>query len=264
MKLRYYLRGLGIGMLVTAMILVLAPGEKETLSDEEIKARAVQLGMIESSSLTLAEMQNMQGSQAAENQSSSQESQTTENQNTSQETQASESQSPSQESESQSPSQESQASESQSSSQESQTAESQSPSQESQESESQSPSQESQAAESQSPSQESQAAESQSPSQESQANESQNPSQESQTSVGVQTSGPKVEDGVEIIEITIPGGSSSGAVSRQLANAGLVEDAKEYDNYLCNNGYSRRIRVGTFKIPVGAGWQEIADIISTK
>ena len=240
MKLRYYLRGLGIGMLVTAMILVLAPGEKETLSDEEIKARAVQLGMIESSSLTLAEMQNMQGSQAAENQSSSQESQTTENQNTSQETQASESQSPSQESESQSPSQESQASESQSSSQESQTAESQSPSQESQESESQSPSQESQ------------------------ATESQNPSQESQASVGVQTSGPKVEDGVEIIEITIPGGSSSGAVSRQLANAGLVEDAKEYDNYLCNNGYSRRIRVGTFKIPVGAGWQEIADIISTK
>lgn len=60
MKLQYYLRGLGIGILVTAMIFCILPGEKEVLSDEEIRARAAELGMVESSSLTLADIQNKQ------------------------------------------------------------------------------------------------------------------------------------------------------------------------------------------------------------
>ena len=62
MKLQYYLRGLGIGILVTAMIFCILPGEKEVLTDEEIRARAVQLGMVESSSLTLADIQKQQES----------------------------------------------------------------------------------------------------------------------------------------------------------------------------------------------------------
>lgn len=57
MKLRYYLRGLGIGILVTALVLTIVPGEKEVLSDAEIRERALQLGMVDSSSLTLADMQ---------------------------------------------------------------------------------------------------------------------------------------------------------------------------------------------------------------
>lgn len=60
MKLQYYLRGLGIGILVTAMIFCILPGEKEVLSDEEVRARAAQLGMVESSSLTLADIQHKQ------------------------------------------------------------------------------------------------------------------------------------------------------------------------------------------------------------
>ena len=50
----------------------------------------------------------------------------------------------------------------------------------------------------------------------------------------------------------------------EMKDGKTVEDAIAYDNYLCNNGYSRRIRTGTFKIPVGSGWEEIADIISTR
>ncbi|MBE5895019.1 MAG: endolytic transglycosylase MltG [Lachnospiraceae bacterium] len=53
MKLKYYLRGLGIGIVVTALIMHFAlGGEKETMTDEEIKARAAQLGMVESTLLS--------------------------------------------------------------------------------------------------------------------------------------------------------------------------------------------------------------------
>lgn len=48
MKLKYYLRGLGIGIIVTTIILVIALERKpETLTDAQIKARAAELGMVE-------------------------------------------------------------------------------------------------------------------------------------------------------------------------------------------------------------------------
>lgn len=56
MKLKYYLRGLGIGIIVTAVIMGASSGNrKETLSDREIRERAAELGMVEQSS-SLAEM----------------------------------------------------------------------------------------------------------------------------------------------------------------------------------------------------------------
>ena len=56
MKLQYYLRGLGIGIIVTAIIMGISlGGKKESLSDEEIKARAAELGMIENTVLVTAE-----------------------------------------------------------------------------------------------------------------------------------------------------------------------------------------------------------------
>ncbi len=48
MKLRYYMRGLGIGVLVTAILMsITLHGKTEPLSDEEIIARAKELGMTE-------------------------------------------------------------------------------------------------------------------------------------------------------------------------------------------------------------------------
>ncbi len=50
MNLKYYLRGLGIGIIVTAVIMSIAGNDsKEKLSDAEIKARAAELGMVEES-----------------------------------------------------------------------------------------------------------------------------------------------------------------------------------------------------------------------
>lgn len=47
MKLKYYLRGLGIGIIVTTIILMISfSGRKEEISDEEVIARATQLGMV--------------------------------------------------------------------------------------------------------------------------------------------------------------------------------------------------------------------------
>lgn len=47
MKLKYYLRGLGIGIIVTTVILAVSFSKKEMkMSDEEIMARAAQLGMV--------------------------------------------------------------------------------------------------------------------------------------------------------------------------------------------------------------------------
>lgn len=47
MKLKYYLRGLGIGMLVAALVLVISGKTSAEMSDEAVKRRAAELGMVE-------------------------------------------------------------------------------------------------------------------------------------------------------------------------------------------------------------------------
>ncbi len=64
MNLKYYLRGLGIGIAMTAIILGVGRG-KETLSDAEIKQRAAQLGMVEQSGL-LSEREESKATEATE------------------------------------------------------------------------------------------------------------------------------------------------------------------------------------------------------
>ncbi|MCI5585685.1 MAG: endolytic transglycosylase MltG [Lachnospiraceae bacterium] len=51
MNLKYYLRGLGIGVLVTVFIMGIA-GEEKTMTDAEIKIRAAKLGMVEETVLS--------------------------------------------------------------------------------------------------------------------------------------------------------------------------------------------------------------------
>lgn len=49
MKLRYYLRGLGIGMIVTALLMGVATNDLRAMTDEEIIQRATELGMVSGS-----------------------------------------------------------------------------------------------------------------------------------------------------------------------------------------------------------------------
>ena len=49
---------------------------------------------------------------------------------------------------------------------------------------------------------------------------------------------------------------------RQLEEAGLVEDFSVIDTYLCSNGYSTKIRAGTFEIAPGMSVEELVKIIT--
>ena len=60
MKLRYQLRGLGIGMVLAALLMGVAAGDGTSMSDAEIKARALELGMVESDSLKLTDIVSTQ------------------------------------------------------------------------------------------------------------------------------------------------------------------------------------------------------------
>lgn len=62
MKLKYYLRGLGIGIFITALIMGISLGGKKEMSDAEVIARAKELGMTESGRNedgTLSEMESV-------------------------------------------------------------------------------------------------------------------------------------------------------------------------------------------------------------
>lgn len=65
MKLKIYLRGLGIGIVVTALIMGIATKDGRPMTDAEIKAAAAKLGMVESDQLKLTDLPgNGQGTPA--------------------------------------------------------------------------------------------------------------------------------------------------------------------------------------------------------
>ncbi len=59
MKLKYYLRGLGIGILATVLILGISHSRSKPMSDEEVIQRAKELGMVESTYLSQLNQDNL-------------------------------------------------------------------------------------------------------------------------------------------------------------------------------------------------------------
>ena len=203
MKLKYYLRGLGIGMAVTALILGISFSgrqgqEAQTLTDEQIRERASELGMVDSSELTLAALQNSAQPQTTMEPEVTEESETmTEPEATAELETATEPKAPA---------------------------------------------------------------------------EPEMTTKPETTAEPEMTTKPEATEEPELITapeqsqttITIKKGSDSGSVSRVLYEAGLVENAKAFDNYLCNNGYSRSINPGIYEIAPGTSEEEIAKIITGK
>ena len=62
--------------------------------------------------------------------------------------------------------------------------------------------------------------------------------------------------------VTIPGGLSSDGVAQVLYNAGVIDNASSFNRYLIDQGKDRIIRSGTKVIPAGATYAEIAAIIT--
>lgn len=57
-------------------------------------------------------------------------------------------------------------------------------------------------------------------------------------------------------------GLLSSSVSREMEEAGIIEDSKAFDEYLEKKGYGRMVRSGKYKIPEGADFETIAKIIT--
>ena len=215
MKLKYYLRGLGIGMAVTALILGISFSgrqgqEAQTLTDEQIRERASELGMVDSSELTLAALQNSAQPQTTMEPEVTEESETmTEPEATAEPETATEPEA---------------------------------------------------------------TAEPEMTTKPEVTAEPEMTTKPETTAEPEMTTKPEATKEPELITapeqsqttITIKKGSDSGSVSRMLYEAGLVENAKAFDNYLCNNGYSRSINPGIYEIAPGTSEEEIAKIITGK
>lgn len=74
------------------------------------------------------------------------------------------------------------------------------------------------------------------------------------------TDNPVVEQ--ESITFEIQKGESSDSICNRLEAQGLVRDAVSYNNYLINNGYDRKLNIGTYKLSIGMTEEEIAKIIT--
>ena len=62
--------------------------------------------------------------------------------------------------------------------------------------------------------------------------------------------------------ITINSGDSSYTVAKKLADVGVVASAGNFDTFLCENGYDKRLRTGNFSIPADASDEQIARIVT--
>lgn len=206
MKLKYYLRGLGIGMIVTALILGISFSNRQDqtsqiMTDDQIRERAAELGMVDSSELTLAALQNSEKQPTEGTPEETTQTQEQNNIETEPETTV--------------------------------------------------------------PA-ETQATVEPETTQESEATTEPEPEK---TAGPETTAEPEVTEApqrTQTVSITIQRGDDSGSASRRLYEAGLVENAKAFDNYLCNNGYSRSINPGTYEIAPGTSEEEIAKIITGK
>lgn len=206
MKLKYYLRGLGIGIIVTAVIMGVSSGHrKETLSDREIKERAAALGMVEQGNL-LADLETPFESPIVEEEPP-QDKETPE---------ATPVTTPTEEEDMVQP----------------EMTPTEEPTKEPEEIQEETP-----------------------------EDSFPEPSTEMEEFTG---EGEENADNTseENITIQILSGEGSYAVCRKLEEAGLIASASDFDAYLYTNGYDRKIRIGSYQVPVGAEPATIAAILT--
>ena len=187
MERKYYLRVLGIGIVVTAIIMGIATSGKRGMTDEEIIARAKELGMVENTVLsekteeeaeTEADVDIANAEDATEKsaieETKKPETSTEQKQNTTEET------------------------------------------------------------------------------------------KKPETSTEQQTTDDKKEDITSAVvkTITVNSGDGSYTVAKKLAEAGVVTSAENFDTYLCQNGYDKKLRTGNFSIPADASDEQIARIVT--
>lgn len=79
-----------------------------------------------------------------------------------------------------------------------------------------------------------------------------------------QVSDSQASEEATMVTITITDSDGAGRVAERLRSLGVLENATEFHTYILNNDYSRRIKTGTFQVPIDATYEEICDIIINK
>ncbi|MEE5989296.1 MAG: endolytic transglycosylase MltG [Lachnospiraceae bacterium] len=64
--------------------------------------------------------------------------------------------------------------------------------------------------------------------------------------------------------VSISSGESSYTVAKELESLGLVSSARDFDTYLCDNGYDKKLQTGTHTIPKDSSYEEIAKILMSR
>ena len=238
MERKYYLRGLGIGIVVTAIIMGIATSGKRGMTDEEIIARAKELGMVENTVLSekteeeaeteaavdIANAEDATEKSAIE-ETKKPETSTEQKQNTTEETEKPETS----EEQKENTTEETEKPETSEEQKENTTEETKKP--------------------------------------ETSTEQKQNTTEETkkpETSTEQQTTADKKEDITSAVvkTITVNSGDGSYTVAKKLAEAGVVTSAENFDTYLCQNGYDKKLRTGNFSIPADASDEQIARIVT--
>ena len=74
----------------------------------------------------------------------------------------------------------------------------------------------------------------------------------------------EINESDEIKTLVISKGMYSHDVADLCESIGLVKNAKEFDSYLIQNGYASNIRINRYEIQVGASYEEIARLITKR
>ncbi|MCR4989358.1 MAG: hypothetical protein K6A38_00640 [Lachnospiraceae bacterium] len=56
-------------------------------------------------------------------------------------------------------------------------------------------------------------------------------------------------------------GEDSYTIAKHLESAGYISDARAFDTYLCQNGYDRKLSAGTYSISSGVSKEELAKLL---
>ena len=76
-----------------------------------------------------------------------------------------------------------------------------------------------------------------------------------------ETSTPALDESVTC-ELTVTGRTTSIDVARKLQQSGVIEDADDFNDYLCENGYAEIIQNGKFTVIKGMTYEQIARLIT--
>ena len=250
MKLRYYLRGLGIGMLVAALVLVLSGKTNGQMSDEAVKRRAGELGMVEKDKTVLDNL-GSEGAQTAAPENASKKEEVITPDNASKQEGATPLENTQK--------QEGAAKPQNTSKQEGVTKPENAPQKTEPDNAGTSN------AGTNSTGQNLANAGAQQPQTPVQSAEQGAVNKIEQRADEVAQKGKEVAENApagKVVTFVVERGDSSTSVARKAKDLGLVVSAADFDAFLCKNGYDRRICTGSYEIVEGASAKEIADKIT--